>query len=386
MTDYYNLLGVTRNAGPDEIKKAYRKLALKYHPDKNKGGSKKNDELFKQATEAYEVLSDPEKRSVYDRYGEQGLKGSGPGSAGFSNFDFSDAIEVFMRDFGGFGNLNDAFGRRSQNPRDRPKPKGETIKIRIKLTLEEVYSGTTKKVKVAVLDPCANCSGNGTAEGSGPVSCSQCGGSGQQRQSQRTMFGQFVNIGVCANCRGQGRVILDPCSTCRGDGRTRIQKRIEVEIPAGVTSENFITLRGKGNIGPQNGPRGDTVVLLDVQENDKFIRDGDDLCFELPVTFSQATLGAEVEIPTIQDSVPFVIPAGTQSGEVVRLKGKGMPELQGKRWGDQLVRIVVWTPDELSEEQEKIYKTLRSIEKAAPERLNREDISSVWSRVKNVFR
>jgi molecular chaperone DnaJ len=385
MTDYYNLLGVTRNAGADEIKKAYRKLALKYHPDKNKGGSKKNDELFKQATEAYEVLSDPEKRSVYDRYGEQGLKGSGPGSAGFSNFDFSDAIEVFMRDFGGFGNLNDAFGRRSQNPRDRPKPKGETIKIRIKLTLEEVYSGITKKVKVAVLDPCEKCLGNGTAEGSGPVSCSQCGGSGQQRQSQRTMFGQFVNIGVCANCRGQGRVILDPCSTCRGDGRTRIQKRIEVEIPAGVTSENFITLRGKGNIGPQNGPRGDTVVLLDVQENDKFIRDGDDLCFELPVTFSQATLGAEVEIPTILDSMLFVIPAGTQSGEVVRLRGKGMPELQGKRWGDQLVRIVVWTPDELSEEQEKIYKTLRSIEKAAPERLNREDISSVWSRVKNVF-
>ena len=290
-----------------------------------------------------------------------------------------------MRDFGGFGNLNDAFGRRTSHPRDRPKPKGETIKIRIKLTLEEVYSGVTKKVKVAVLDPCSECSGNGAAKGSGPVSCPQCGGSGQERQSQRTMFGQFVNIGVCANCRGQGLVILDPCNTCRGDGRTRIQKRIEVEIPAGVTSENFITLRGKGNIGSQNGPRGDTVVLLDVQENDRFIRDGDDLCFEFPVTFSQATLGAEVEIPTILDKMLIVVPAGTQSGEVIRLKGKGMPELQGKRYGDQLVRMVVWTPDHLTDEQEKIFKTLASIEDAPPENIATGDIRSVWSRVKDVF-
>ena len=385
MADYYKLLGVSRNAGLDEIKKAYRKLALKYHPDKNKGGSKKNDELFKQATQAYEVLSDPDKRSVYDQYGEQGLKGSGPGSAGFSNFDFSDALEVFVRDFGGFGNLNDAFGRRSRHPKDRPKPKGETIKLRIKLTLGEVYSGVTKKVKVAVLDPCGDCSGNGTAEGSGPVSCPKCGGSGEERQSQRTMFGQFVNIGVCSNCRGQGLVIIDPCSSCRGDGRKRIQKHVEVEVPPGVTSENFITLRGKGNVGSQNGPRGDIAVLLEVKEDERFIRDGEDLYFELPITFSQATLGAEVEIPTILESMRLTIPAGTQSGEMIRLKGEGLPQLQGPGQGDQLVRIVVWTPDQLTKEQEEIFEALRLVEEAAPEHLSREDGRSIWSRVKEVF-
>lgn len=386
MADYYNLLGLSRNAGTEEIKKAYRKLALKYHPDKNKGGSKKNDELFKQATQAYEVLSDPGKRDIYDRYGEQGLRGSGSGSAGFSNFDFSDAIEVFMRDFGGFGNLDDAFGRRSRNPGDRPKSKGETIKLRLKLTLKEVQSGATKKVKVAILDACGECAGVGAAKGSSPVSCSKCGGSGEQRQSQRTMFGQFVNIGVCSNCRGQGLVILDPCGTCRGDGRVRVQRNIEVEVPPGVTSENFISLRGKGNIGSQNGPRGDTVVLLEVQEDDRFFRDGPDLYFELPITFSQATLGAEVEVPTIVERVNLKIPAGTQSGEVLRLRGKGLPELQGQSHGDQLVRIVVWTPDQLTEEQEEIFKTLRSVEATAPESVSSEVDKSVWSRVKEAFR
>jgi|TARA_B110000263_G_scaffold46926_1_gene38969 molecular chaperone DnaJ len=386
MADYYNLLGISRDAGTEEIKKAYRKLALKYHPDKNKGGSKKNDELFKQGTQAYEVLSDPEKRAIYDRYGEQGLKGSSSGPAGFSNFDFSDAIEVFMRDFGGFGNLDDAFGRRSKNPRDRPKPKGETIKIRIRLTLKEVHSGATKKVKIAALDACGECSGAGAAKGSGPVPCPKCGGSGEQRQSQRTMFGQFVNIGACSNCRGQGLVILDPCGACRGDGRIRVQRSIEVEVPPGVTSENFITLRGQGNIGSQNGPRGDTVVLLDVQEDDIFFREGSDLYFELPVTFSQATLGTEIEIPSILEKINLKVPAGTQSGEVLRLRGKGLPELQGQSQGDQLVRIVVWTPDQLTKEQEDIFKTLRSVEDTAPESIRSEGDKSVWSRVKEVFR
>lgn len=181
-------------------------------------------------------------------------------------------------------------------------------------------------------------------------------------------------------------MILDPCGTCRGDGRVRVQRNIEVEVPPGVTSENFISLRGKGNIGSQNGPRGDTVVLLEVQEDDRFFRDGPDLYFELPITFSQATLGAEVEVPTIVERVNLKIPAGTQSGEVLRLRGKGLPELQGQSHGDQLVRIVVWTPDQLTEEQEEIFKTLRSVEATAPESVSSEVDKSVWSRVKEAFR
>ena len=381
MSDYYQLLGIPRDASSDDIKKAYRKLAIKYHPDKNQGGSKETEDRFKEATEAYEVLRDAEKRSVYDRYGEQGLKRSPGGGAGF---DFTDAIEVFMRDFGGFGGLEDLFGGRQRSSSGAAR-KGQSIKVKVPLTLLEVATGVAKTLKVAVLGPCEGCDGSGAAKGSAPVACTNCGGSGEERHVQRSVFGQFVSVAPCRSCGGEGRVIDDPCKKCNGDGRTRTHREIEVEIPAGVTSENFLTLRGEGNQGPRGGPSGDIIVLLEVDDDTPFVRDGPHLRYELPVTFSQAALGVEVEVPTVDGTVRLTIPPGVQSGEVLRLRGRGLPELHGRTKGDQLVRIVVWTPDRLSVEQEEVLQALRDVEDAAPEHIEGESRRSLWSRVKEAF-
>ena len=383
MADYYDLLDVPRNASADDIKRAYRKLALKYHPDRNQG-SKETEERFKEVTEAYEVLRDSEKRSVYDRYGEQGLKRGVGGAGGFGGFDFADAVEIFMRDFGGFGGLEDLFGGRQRGPSRAPR-KGQTIKVKVPLTLLEVATGVTKTLGVAVLGACDRCGGSGAAAGSGPVTCSTCGGSGEERHVQRSVFGQFVSVQPCRTCGGEGRVIEKPCAKCNGDGRARTQREIDVEIPAGVTSENFLTLRSEGNLGPRGGPQGDIIVLLEVEEDTPFVRDGPHLRYELPVTFSQAALGAEMEVPTVEGTVRLTIPPGIQSGEVLRLRGRGLPELNGRGRGDQLVRIVVWTPDRLTVEQEEVLQALRDVEDPAPEQIEGESQKSLWSRVKEAF-
>ncbi len=381
MADYYELLGVSRGASTDEIKKGYRKLALKYHPDRNQG-SKANEDRFKQVTEAYEVLRDPEKRSIYDRYGEQGLNRGGGGAGGFGGFDFSDAIEVFMRDFGGFGDL---FGGRQQRGGSRSAPKGEAIKLRVRVSLQEVATGVVKTLKVAVLGTCDECSGTGSADGAAPALCAACRGSGEERQAQRTVFGQFISVVPCRTCRGEGRVIETPCPKCHGEGRARSEKPIKVEIPPGVTSENFITLRGEGNVGPRGGPRGDVLVLIEVEEDARFVRDGPHLRYDLPITYSQAALGDEAEVPTVGGTVRVTIPKGIQSGEVLRLKGHGLPELHGRGQGDQLVRVVVWTPERLTPEQEEAIRALRDLEDPAPEQLDGDSGRSIWSRVKEAF-
>ncbi len=384
MADYYRLLGIPRDANAEDIKKGYRKLALKYHPDRNQGGDEESQERFKEATEAYEVLRDSEKRSIYDRYGEQGLKRGAGGSAGFAGFDFTDAVEIFMRDFGGFGGLEDLFGGRQRGSSGAHR-KGQSIKVKVPLTLLEVSTGVTKTLRVAVLGPCDDCEGSGAAGGSGPVVCATCGGSGEQRHVQRSVFGQFVRVAPCGTCGGEGRVIEHPCAKCKGDGRTRTHREIDVEIPPGVTSENFLTLRGEGNQGPRSGPAGDIIVLLDVADDTRFVRDGPHLRYELPVTFSQAALGTEIEVPTVDGTVRLTIPPGIQSGEVLRLRGRGLPELNGRANGDQLVRIVVWTPDRLSVEQEEVLQALRDVEDAAPEHIEGESRRSLWSRVKEAF-
>jgi len=384
MSDYYELLGISREAGSEEVKKAYRKRAIKYHPDKN-SGSKEAEEKFKEVTEAYEVLKDPQKRSVYDRYGEQGLKrGGGGAGAGFGGFEFAEAVEIFMRDFGGFGGLDDLFGGRQGGGRAQ-NVKGETLKVRLPLTLSEVASGITKRLRVAVLGLCENCDGSGAAEGSVPVRCSTCGGSGEERHVQRSVFGQFVSVTPCRGCSGEGRVIETPCDTCHGEGRVRSEGEVEVEVPPGVTSENYITMRGKGNAGPRGGQRGDIIVLLEVEEDPRFQREGADLRYELPVSFTQAALGAEVEVPIVGGTVRMTIPAGIQSGEVLRLKERGLPELNARHIGDQLVEVIVWTPEDLTEEQEQVLKALRDVEEPAPERIERNGGQSIWSRVKEAF-
>ncbi len=383
MADYYELLGVPRAADAEEIKKAYRQLALKHHPDRNEG-SKEAEERFKEVTEAYEVLRDAEKRAVYDRYGEQGLKGR-PGPGGFGGFDFADAIEVFMRDFGGFSGLEDLFGGRGGRTSRMASRKGQTVRLRLPLTLQDVASGVRKTLRVSLLDSCDQCGGTGAEAGASAAVCGVCGGAGEERHVQRSVFGQFVSVQPCRTCGGEGRVIENPCTTCRGDGRVRREQDVEVEVPAGVTSENFLTLRGQGSVGPRGGPRGDLVVLLEVQEDPRFIRDGVDLVFELPVTFGQAALGTEVDVPTVDGTAKVSIPQGIQSGELLRLRGLGLPELNGTSRGDQLVRVVVWTPSDMSTAQEELLRQLREIESPAPESIHRKGRQGFWSKVKEAF-
>ena len=391
MADYYDLLGVSRDASDEEIKKAYRKLALKYHPDRN-DGSKESEERFKEITEAYEVLRDSEKRAAYDRYGEAGVGRGGRG--GFSGgFDFTDALEIFMRDFGGggFGGFEEVFGRGGGRGRGRGRrrgggpEKGERIRVRLPLTLQEVAEGVTKTIRLAVLDPCPACDGTGAEGGAEPERCPACDGSGEERQVQRSVFGQFVSVRPCRRCGGSGDVISEECSRCNGGGRIREERDLEVEVPAGVTSENFITLRGRGNAGARGGPRGDVVVLLEVEEDDRFVRKGPDHIYELPVTFSVAALGGEVEVPTVDGTATLRVPAGIQSGQFVRLRGRGLPDLERSGRGDQLVRIVVWTPERLGEEEERLLRELREVEQQPPEQIERKNRQGFWSRVKEAF-
>lgn len=383
MRDYYEILAVAKDADGEVIKKAYRKLALQYHPDRN-GGDKEAEEKFKEATEAYEVLRDPEKRAAYDRFGHAGVKrGAGAGAAGFGGgFGFEDALNIFMRDFGGFGGFEDLFGGAAR--RRGGVQKGKDLQVRLRITLAEVATGVKKTLKVKALDPCSQCQGTGSADSGGPVSCESCQGTGQIRRVQRSVFGQFVSASVCPTCAGEGKTIRNPCKKCHGDGRERAERSIEVEIPAGVSSDNYLTLRGMGNSGPRGGPRGDVLVVIEVEDDARFVRDGSDLFFDLPVSFSQAALGQEVDVPTVYGDEKVRVPGGAQSGDVLTLRGKGLPHLGGGGRGDQHVRIHVWTPTELSPEQQELFRRLAEVEGPAPTRgINGQ--KGFWERVKDAF-
>ncbi|KPJ83005.1 MAG: hypothetical protein AMS19_05880 [Gemmatimonas sp. SG8_23] len=387
MSDYYQLLGVPRDADAEQIKKAYRKLALQYHPDRNEG-SKEAEERFKEVTEAYEVLRDSEKRALYDRYGKQGVRGGGAHAPGGAGFDFDDAISIFMRDFGGFagfGGLEDLFGTRGARGQRSSARRGKTVRIRLPLTLSEVATGVSKTVRVSLLDECDACEGSGAEAGTSPTTCRTCGGSGEERHVQRSIVGQFVSVQPCRTCGGEGRTIERLCPKCSGDGRVRSEREIEVEVPAGVTSENFLTLRGRGSVGPRGGPRGDLVVLLEVQSDPRFVREGSDLVHELLVTFSQAALGAEVEVPTIDGMARVKVPAGIQGGESLRLRGLGLPELNETLRGDQIVRVLVWTPTDLTSDQRDAIERLAEVEHGAPATVRRGTHKGFWSRVKEAF-
>ncbi len=378
MADYYTLLRIPRNADQEDIKKAYRRVALKYHPDRN-AGSGEAEERFKEVTEAYEVLKDPAKRARYDRYGKEGLKGP----SGFQGgMDFSDALEVFMRDFGGFGGLEGLFGGRRRG--NRPA-RGKSLRLTLPLTLKDVRTGVTRTVRVAVLEGCDSCSGTGVKDGVRPQVCPTCEGAGEERIVERSVFGRFVSVTPCRRCRGEGTIILERCPGCRGEGRVRIDRKIEVEVPAGVSSENYITLRGEGNVGPRAGPRGDIVVVLDVAEDPRFRREGTDLGVAVPITFAQAALGDRVEVPTVDGRTWVEVPAGTQNGDVIRVAGEGVPELHGRRYGDLLVRLAVWVPTRLNAEQRRVIDRLREVEDSPPETVDPAQRRGFWSRVKEAF-
>lgn len=381
MRDYYEILSVEKTADADAIKKAYRKLALQYHPDRN-GGDKEAEDKFKEATEAYEVLRDPEKRAAYDRYGHAGVKrGAGAAGGGFGGFGFDDALNIFMRDFGGFGGFEDLFGGRRGRGGVQ---KGKDLQVRVPITLQEVATGVRKRASIRALDPCGTCNGTGSADAGEAATCATCQGAGQVRTVQRTVFGQFVQAAVCPTCHGEGKVIKNPCKVCNGDGRQRGERTVDVDIPPGVSSDNYLTLRGAGNAGPRGGPRGDVIVVIEVEEDARWMREGSDLYYDLPVSFSQAVLGSDVQVPTVYGDEAVRIPAGVQSGELFTLRGKGLPHLGGGGRGDQHVRVHVWTPTELTPEQEALFRQLAELEGPVPQAGSRRG-KGFWSRVRDAF-
>ncbi len=378
--DYYEVLGVPRDADPQQIKKAYRKLAMRYHPDRS--DQTDAEARFKEVTEAYEVLRDEEKRRLYDRYGEAGLKrgaGAGADFGGFGSFGFADAFEVFMREFGG-GGLGDVFGRRGGR---RGPRRGSGIRVSMTVSLEEAARGCERTLKVRMLDRCERCDGSGAEPGTSRVRCPTCGGAGEVRQVQRSMLGQFVSVRPCPECRGEGTRLEKACSRCRGGGRVRKEKRIKIDVPAGISTDDVLKLRKHGNVGPNGGPRGDLIVEVEVEPDPRFERRGDDLIHDLAITFSQAALGHELEVPTIDGSAHLEIPAGIQSGQIVRLRAGGMPRLRAEGRGDLLVRVLVWTPTDLNQAQRGALEALARVEDRPPEP-DRVD-AGFWDRVKAAF-
>lgn len=369
--DYYDVLGLGRDATEEDIKKAYRKLALQYHPDRNPG-SKDAEEKFKEATEAYEILKDPEKRSRYDRYGHAGVTaGAGFGGFDFSTFDLSDALRAFMRDFGSFSIFDDLFGETSTRTRRRRGPKGRDLQVKLKLTLEEITTGVEKKIKLKRMVKCDQCRGTGAAKGTSKVTCPRCQGTGQIRKVSRTFFGQFVNVTACNYCQGEGEVIQKPCPVCGGQGRVKGVSTITVKVPAGVVTGNYIPITGSGDVGPRGGVSGNLIVLIEELEHELYSRHEDDIIYEVPISFSQGALGDQIQVPTLDGKVNLKIPPGTQSGKIFRLKGKGIPHLHGYGRGDELIRIVVWTPTRLSREEKELFEKLAQSPGTKPPRANK---------------
>jgi len=359
MAEFYSVLGVERTASDDDIKKAYRKLAMTYHPDRN-NGSKEAEERFKEITEAYDVLRDPQKRAAYDRYGEAGLRSGG--GAGFHHVDLSEALGIFMRDFGGFGGFEDLFGRAGQaGPRT-----GGDVKITLPLTLSEVATGVEKKINIKLLDPCDRCDGAGAEPGSKAQTCPTCSGSGEVRRAQRSFFGQFVTVAPCPNCRGEGKIISSPCKKCKGEGRLRGERELSVSVPAGVATGQYMTLRGVGNAGARGTPRGDVHVVFEVEDDSRFERDGEDLYTEVLVTFSQLALGADISVPAVNGHMTLNVPAGTQSGHVFHVRGRGLPRVNAGGTGDLHVRVQLWTPDRLTEEERQLVSRLGELQPGVP--------------------
>ena len=377
MADFYSLLGIARDAAEDDIKKAYRKLAMQYHPDRN-NGSREAEETFKEITEAYDVLRDPNKRAAYDRYGEAGLRG-GAGGAGFHHVDLSEALGIFMRDFGAFSGLGDLFGA-GGGRRQGGSRAGSDVKLTVELTLQEVATGVQKTFSARLLDPCDRCEGSGAEQGTKAQRCSTCGGSGEVRRAQRSFFGQFVSVAPCPTCAGEGTVIAAPCKKCKGEGRTRGDHSIPVQIPAGVATGQYMTLRGMGNAGPRSGPRGDVLVVFDVADDPRFERDGEDLYCEVLVSYPQLVLGDDVEVPAVTTTVSLRIPPGTQSGQVFNVRGRGLPRVNASGVGDLHVRVQLWTPDSVTRDEEALLRKLAETHKA-PE--SRE--KGFWTRMKEAL-
>ncbi|KHS56267.1 MULTISPECIES: molecular chaperone DnaJ [Terrisporobacter] len=350
--DYYDVLGVGKSADATEIKKAYRKLAMKYHPDKNPG-DKEAEERFKEINEAYEVLSDETKRRNYDQFGHEGVNGQGFGGAGgFGGQGFGGFDDIFGDIFGDM--FGGGFGGGRQ--RRRGPERGADIKQRVNISFEEAAFGKKVQVKINRSEECEECNGSGAKPGTSKKTCPTCNGSGQVQSVQRTPFGNIASTRTCSTCNGEGEVIDSPCTKCHGKGSIRKTKTIEVDIPAGIDEGQMIKLGGQGELGSRGGPRGDLYIEVNVNAHPLFTREGYDVYLEMPITFAQATLGDKIQVPTLDGKVEYEIPEGTQTGTVFRLKGKGIPKLRSNVRGDQYVKVTVEIPKKLNDKQKELVR------------------------------
>ncbi len=353
--DYYEVLGIDKTASKDDIKKAYRKLAMQYHPDRNPD-DKQAEEKFKEAAEAYEVLNSDEKKAKYDKFGHDGVR-SGYGSQGFT--DINDIFSHFSDIFSGGSIFDDFFGsgQRSRRRRTGGTP-GTDLKVTLKLTLEEISEGVSKKIKLKKLIKCDECKGTGAEGGSSTKTCPVCHGSGEVKTVSRSVFGQFVNIQTCSNCNGEGSVVDSPCKKCRGDGRIQDETNVKIDVPPGVYQGSYMTMRGEGNAGKRDGQPGDLIVVFEEVPHEYFIRNNDDIIYDLHISFPESVLGIEVDVPTLKGKAKLKIDPGTQPGKMLRMRDKGIKHLNESGYGDQLVKVNVEIPKKVTSREKELLKEL----------------------------
>ncbi len=383
--DFYEILGVSKSSSADEIKKAYRKVAMQFHPDRNPG-DKEAEEKFKEAAEAYEILSDQDKRAQYDRYGHAGVNGrSGFGGGGqgmnmddiFSNFGDIFGDDIFGSFFGGGGRQRGGGGGRARGTR------GSNLRIKLKMNYEEIAKGASKTVKVKKYTGCTTCSGSGAKDKSSVQSCGTCGGSGQVRKVTNTFLGQMQTVGTCPTCNGEGSTITSKCTACKGEGRVYTEETMNIDIPAGVQEGMQLSLSGKGNAGERGGAAGDLIVLIEEEQHPELQRDNNNVIYDMFISFPDAVFGANLEVPTIDGRAKIKIPAGTQGGKIFRLKGKGFPSVNSYEKGDQLIHVNVWTPQEVSKEEKEAIEKLRESANFQPNPDRSE--KSFFNKIKEMF-
>jgi molecular chaperone DnaJ len=378
--DFYEILGVQKSASADEIKKAYRKVAMQFHPDRNPG-DKSSEEKFKEAAEAYEVLSDPDKKGQYDRFGHAGL-GSGGGFGGNMNVDdiFSQFGDIFGEDI--LGSFFGGGGGRSRGGRGRGS-RGTNLRIKLKMNYEEIAKGASKTVKVKKYVVCGTCSGHGAKDKNAVQTCSTCGGSGQVRKVTNTFLGQMQTVTTCPACNGEGTTITNKCTSCKGEGRVYADETVNIEIPAGVQEGMQLSLSGKGNAGERGGPPGDLIVLIEEEPHPQLQREGLNVVFDLHISIPDAVFGTNLEVPTIDGKAKIKIPPGTQSGKIFRLKGKGFPAINSYEKGDQLIHVNLWTPQNLTDEERTALEKMQQSPNFQPK--PEKDEKSFFDKVKEMF-
>ncbi|MEY3059082.1 MAG: molecular chaperone DnaJ [Bacteroidota bacterium] len=379
--DYYEILGVSKSASADEIKKAYRKVAMQFHPDRNPG-DKEAEEKFKEAAEAYEVLSDQDKRSQYDRYGHAGVNGRGGAGAHGMNMEdiFSNFGDIFGDDI--FGSFFGGGGRQRGGGRARGT-RGSNLRIKLKMNYEEIAKGANKTVKVKKYTTCSTCTGSGAKDKNSIQNCGTCSGTGQVRKVTNTFLGQMQTVGTCPTCNGEGSTITSKCTSCKGEGRVYTEETINIDIPAGVQDGMQLSLSGKGNAGERGGAPGDLIVLIEEEQHLELQRDNLNVIYDMHISFTDAVFGANPEVPTIDGRAKIKIPAGTQSGKIFRLKGKGFPAINSYEKGDQLIHVNVWTPQTLTPEEKEMMEKLKEAKNFQPQPEKNE--KSFYSKVKEMF-